>query len=436
MFTCYCCEVEFDTAPDERSFRDADSNQYCESCFDNEIIGCVGCNAHIEILGRNTRTDANCRAWCQWCYSDTFTSCDDCGCELEQRSIDTHLIHFRTLCQECYQDHHFTCCQCNSTHTHTESETSPDGDAICRECLANQTGTCDECEETFWNGDLVYNTFNRHITCGECGTSDKWNDAGFFDETPTYDLVGSRRKYGIELETHSCDGHEDLRENTVFGVKEDGSVDGLEFVSPVLYGDKGFEEVDKICAFSSEHDWEVTSSCGYHLHCDMSDETDKALFKVALAYHLTYEFWTTFVSDSRKRNYYCAPNDWDATDVVAYEEFKQFVYDFGGEKYRWMNIGAYNRHKTFEIRHHGGTMNATKVKNWVKANLRFIDAIVDMTIEEITSMLSGADVYTQFAAISKIWGGEDSTELADYYKGRASHFHKPIIAKSLVMASV
>ena len=313
---------------------------------------------------------------------------------------------------------------------------SPDSDIICRGCLADQTGTCQECEEIYWNGDLVYNSSSERTTCSECGTSDRWNDAGFFIENPTFDLVGSERRYGIELETHSCDDYEVLKGNTVFGVKEDGSVDGLEFVSPVLYGDQGFVEVDKICDFSREHGWEVTSSCGFHLHCDMSNEPDDVLFKVALAYHLTYEFWTTFISESRKRNYYCGTNDWDATDVVAYEEFKQFVYDFGGEKYRWMNIGAYAHHKTFEIRHHGGTMNATKIKNWAKANLRFIDAIAGMTIAEITSLLAGADVYTQFAAISCMWDGEDGTELADYYRNRASHFHKPILAKSLVTASV
>jgi hypothetical protein len=168
----------------------------------------------------------------------------------------------------------------------------------------------------------------------------------------------------------------------------------------------------------------------------MSNETDEVLFKVALAYHLTYEFWTTFVSNSRKRNYYCAPNDWDATDVVACSDFKQFAYDFGGEKYRWMNIGAYGQHKTFEIRHHGGTMNATKIKNWAKAHLRFIDAIAGMTIEEITSMLSGADVHEQFVEIAKMWDSEDNTELSEYYKGRAAHFHKPIRARSLVSASI
>ncbi len=433
MFTCCCCEVE-----SEQPF-EVNGDEYCSTCFDDETTECIGCSSRVVILGNDTRTDSNCSVWCQWCYNDSFTSCDDCGCELEKHHHNTHRVNHRILCQECYEDHHFTCYRCERTHPHNESETSPDGDFICRECLANGCGTCDECEEIYWNGDLSYNSYNSRTTCRECGASGKWNDAGFFDETPTYDLVGSHRKYGIELETHSCNNYEELRGNTVFGVKEDGSVDGLEFVSPVLYGDKGFEEVDKLCAFSSEHNWEVTSSCGYHVHCDMSNETDEVLFKVALAYHLTYEFWTTFISNSRKRNYYCAPNDWDATDVVAYEEFTQFVHDFGGEKYRWLNIGAFSVHKTFELRVHSGTMNATKVKNWVKANLRFIDAVADMTIEEITSLLAGTEVHTQFVEIAKMWDGEGEnvdTELSDYYKDRAAHFHKPIRAISLVSASI
>lgn len=430
MTVCCCCELEFEAV------FEAAGEQYCSPCFDDETAECLGCATRIGILDRNTRTDSNCDVWCQFCYSDTFTFCDDCGCELMQRGGDTHMIAFRTLCSQCHEDHNFTCYQCERTFSHDESETSPDGDAICQECLGNQTGSCHDCGQCYWNGDLTYNSYTNFMTCGDCGASSRWNDAGFFDDHPTYDLVGSERKYGIELETHRCENYEGLRGNTVFGVKEDGSVDGLEFVSPVLYGDKGFEEVDKLCGYSRDHDWEVTSSCGYHLHCDMSNETDDVLFKVALAYHLTYEFWTTFVSDSRKRNYYCAPNDWDATDIVANTEFKQMVYDFGGEKYRWMNIGAYDRHKTFELRVHSGTMNATKIKNWAMANLRFIDAMAGMTIDEITTMLAGADVHEQFVAISKIWDGEDSTKLSDYYRERAAHFNKPIQAKSLVLASI
>lgn len=428
---CCCCDNEVETG-----YR-VGNDDYCDTCHEEETTNCVGCSSRIAILDNDTRSDSCCGLWCRWCYDDKFTACDDCGCELEQQASDTHSVQHRTLCDECREDHQFSCDYCRESFAREDIQTSPDGDYICRDCFNNRCSSCDECEETFWNGDLVYNSYSNRTNCENCGNNRRlWNDSGFFTETPTYDLVGSERKYGIELETHSCDSHEGLRDNTVFGAKEDGSVDGLEFVSPVLYGDEGFKEIDKICGFARAHNWVVTSSCGYHLHCDMSNETDDVLFKVALAYHLTYDFWTTFISDSRKNNYYCALHDWDATDIFVYDDFKSFVCDLGGEKYRWMHVGAYSRHKTFEIRHHGGTMNATKIKNWVKANLRFVDAIAKMTIEEITFALSGADIHTQFGVISEMWDGEDSTELADYYRNRAEHFNHPIREKSLVMASV
>ena len=63
---------------------------------------------------------------------------------------------------------------------------------------------------------------------------------------------------------------------------------------------------------------------------------------------------------------------------------------------------------------HGGTLDATEIKNWVAIQTKFVKWVVDHTMEEINSIFSDntEDTQAQFSALMCI---VDDAELSTYY---------------------
>jgi hypothetical protein len=222
----------------------------------------------------------------------------------------------------------------------------------------------------------------------------------------------------VELETASCPDHTELECRTIFECKEDGSIEGMEFACK-LADDNGLDVVMDFCKLANRNEFTVDSDCGYHLHLDMSSETIDAMKSVAYAYYITYEVWASFVSEERRENKYCQANKWTLNDldrINSIEDFRSWGYNM--DRRQWFNVSAYNRHKTFEIRLHSGTVDGEKVCNWIKAHTRFADWAASRSIAEIDDHING-DNQEKFDALSDIWG---DPELTDYYVGRARKF--------------
>lgn len=351
---------------------------------------CDGCNRE---LGTCSLRFTN-RFLCIGCFQDCYTSCGGCGADMHHQNDTTHTANGITLCETC---------NCHVTEN-------------CREC--------DQCRNMTPLDDL------NDDLCSDCYREDTWEYRGFFVETPATTELKSSRRFGIEIETSSCANHPSIRPDTVFGCKPDGSVDGMEFVSPILYGDEGLNEVRKICGHARRLDWEIDSSCGLHLHVDLTDEDGQDCFKLAYAYMHTYDFWTSFISDARKRNYYCARHTYSDPDILSYRDFNDWcTFASNGSRYDWVNWYAYLQHGTVELRHHTATLNGEKICNWIKSHTRFIDKVLSMPQVTLTRALAGRDVHAQSEAIAEWW---EDDELTDFYKNRAISFNKPFRQTHLV----
>ena len=391
---------------------------------------------------------------CADCYGDRYFVCNGCG--MEERASSgyqepTEASVFQ-LCRDCISSinngsttNNFgasdcptprerVCDFCDSTAGSQRRVAGGRRYSTCTDCWLTNTDQCSGCSTRHVNSDLTSRDLGDF--CYECLRSNTWDNHGFYTENPSYEEIRSHRKYGIELETSRCDDYKAIRGNTVFGCKPDGSVDGMEFVSPVLYGDEGLEETRKICDFARDYGWRVDSSCGLHLHLDLSNESNENCYKVLRAYMYTYEFWTSFISNSRKANYYCAKQHYGEADLVYYEadmSFRDWVSTIcAGERYQWVNFNSYNRFKTVELRHHAGSLNAEKITNWVKAHTRFIDAVVALPVAEIVRLLKGKSTHDQLAVIAGWW---DDTALTEHYRERAAHFRKPFRNPNLIGAN-
>lgn len=293
----------------------------------------------------------------------------------------------------------------------------PDGRLACSSCYNEHYTNCYECGEVSYRVDM-YSTRNPStrqvvLICRDCREQEIWPVKPSDVSIATYTNIGSKRKYGIELETSNCPEHRTLRGKTCFGSKTDCSVQGMEFISPILYGDEGLQELENFLHLGSRFD--VDNDCGYHLHLDVRDETPIQLRHIAYAYAKTYEAWKKLVATHRYNNNYCAAIQYSANDIRTY---RHKIEDFFNHcnRYTWFNVYAYNCHKTFEIRIHEGTMHYKTIAYWVMAHTRFMDAVKDMKYEEIDSML-GSDTTQQFNAFKTIWnrGGQ---RISEFYQRR------------------
>jgi len=295
------------------------------------------------------------------------------------------------------------CNRCLGHYPRREMSATP---GICLGCFDAYYTYCDGC------GALLARPLRSRVTnyCSRC----RYTEASIWKATPlpvsiaTYTRVGSRRKYGVEIETARCHNHNALRGRTNFGAKPDCSVTGLEFDSPVLYGDEGFDAIAALLDFADEHRWRVDSECGCHIHLDMRAETDAQLAAVAYAYRVTTRLWQQFVPRRRHEGAYCHTPRWSACDLR--EEFEQGTWCFRDfaeyltdTRYEMVNLLAYYDHHTFEIRSLEGTLDKDTICNWVTCHCRFVDAVRDLSFDEIDALFSGS-LHEQFDALETLLG--------------------------------
>jgi hypothetical protein len=196
-----------------------------------------------------------------------------------------------------------------------------------------------------------------------------------------------------------------MRGQTLFGVKHDCSVSGLEFFSPILHGDAGLVEVENFCAQAEQRHFAVDSDCGYHLHLDMRNETVPALKAIAYAYLKSDSAWRLLVDSFRANDCgYCRRPEYTRGQLEAASSMTRF--GDAQDRYTLCNLNAYSKFGSYEIRLHQGSVNAKEICNWIKAHLRFVDWAKDKTFDEIDDAFCGSDA-NKWESLKAIFGDID-----------------------------
>ena len=161
-------------------------------------------------------------------------------------------------------------------------------------------------------------------------------------------------------------------------VVTDGSLGyrrGAEFVSPVLQGQAGLQQVESVARALRSMRARVSASCGFHVHVGARSE-DANFFRNLLRLYGRNEVWiNSILPPSRHNNRYCQRvRLLNITDGMSKEEIlRQFGGNFFDRNYR-LNIAAYARHGTVEFRQAAGTVDADKASYWIKFCLRMCAA--------------------------------------------------------------
>ena len=396
--------------------RAADGQDYCAGCYPKRFALCDNCG---EETPRDESKTVDGESYCATCYDEKFTKCESCG-EVIARD-DAHCYNGDVYCETCYDEHFTICSACSETIPQDESHNSDCGDVYCETCYSEAYTSCDSCGDEISRDDALYT--DNGCYCQGCYPEEgedktEW-DMGHFSPSQVHTEIKSRRKFGVELETSSCPDHGSLEGRTLFGCKEDGSISGMEFVSPALSSDKGLGIIRDFCRLAERNGFQVNKDCGFHAHFDVSRECVANLKSIALAYHLTYDLWSSFVPRDRRGNNYCKRHDWDPRefdDLLTRDDYRAKIGCL--DRYVWCNVSAYYRHGTVEIRLHSATLDPEKIVNWVKAHARFIDWAVKHTAHEIKSYFAG-DFAERFQALAEIWR---DAELTEFYRNRARKF--------------
>ena len=383
----------------------------CNGWFDpNEHTVCV---VPMDIVGYATKTI------CPNCAGHAGLSlCDDCGEYFY--TVDLNDCDDHNYCDDCAEENEFALCNhCDVWVSLDERYDAPDCEAYCRDCYYDHFDNCAGCGETFHREELSYSDCNDEMRCNNCmEEAEDFRPSGFRNSSGRTTCIGSERCFGVELETDDCNGHTALFDSAAWGAKNDPTVCGKEFYSDILDGDAGLAAIAELTDLASYNGWSVDDRCGYHLHLDMRAENDDSLFAAAYAYRKTEEVWFGLVDDNRSGSGYCHSARWSCADIDGYDgRFDHFINDVVNGRYNWINLQAYGKFTTFEVRLHQGSVDENEVCNWIKAHTRFVDWACSVGLAGVREALDGKDSHELFDFIkNEVWRDD---KLSTYYSDRA-----------------
>lgn len=309
--------------------------------------------------------------------------CRNCS-ELAAMRVD-HL-HY---CLTCWDKFAATCCLCGMSDLKNFFVKSG-GSYFCFWCAERLT-FCEVCRDVLTEGRR----------CDNCKGLDRPNPPlGSDDYAP-------KRRFSVKFEL-SAGNLSAIRKGLPEGWAAVSSCPRRSYVSPTLRGSWGFSEITNFCELARKHGAKVDKQCGLHLHIDASDLSGREIARVVLGYSMTYEsFWRRVVPKSRRDDYFCSPFGFDFPTI---DDLTRGRLDRPGTCYYWVNTWALDTHGALEIRLHSGTFAARKVINWVKANIKFFEAVREMKTDEVLNLTR--------KGVETIIG----PHLADYYRQREAKF--------------
>jgi len=158
-----CCH-ECGEVVDEDDSVYALENTWCESCAQDSLFYCEGCDeyAHNDDAVHVRGCDSY---YCSYCADNVAFSC--VGCNEYNSNDDCHIVDGDSLCETCFDDSGATECEeCGNSSTscvtvHTEGEAT----MACESCAGEYWTECDECGE--WRHDTQ--DWKRGCeSCDEC----------------------------------------------------------------------------------------------------------------------------------------------------------------------------------------------------------------------------------------------------------------------------
>lgn len=442
MLTCIECNI---VQEGDAIHHDPNGDDLCGTCADVYYVECDDCCALIkrdDIKHKYKGSEI-----CYECYDSDYTECADCDELLHTENDPMHNNDSEeTICEGCsdaYCYDELNDCMISMDNAvsaisitrgrqteimiHTDNATCINGDYYTEAAVDELFTSCEGCGEYVDCDNALYS--EDYSYCESCYPGDSankdinWKDMGEDIDGTTFDDCISHRRYGVEIECIDA-SDSSYSNNTAFQSKYDSSVasGGCEFVSPILCGDKGFEELRKMCKILSSNYADTNDSCGLHIHIDLTDFDDSDLARLFYFVQLLEPIARKFVPNSRNRNEFCN----SSIEGMDFETKYENGFFKGLQRYSAYNFQSYNFRKTLEIRLHQGTIDYDEIRNWVSLHLAIVDYVkrrksvgghTENTIRELLPIIA-RDVSTFYAKKREKYYPMPSEERAEMSPGR------------------
>ena len=218
---------------------------------------------------------------------------------------------------------------------------------------------------------------------------------------------------------------------------------GREFVTVPKAKDNLFQLVDTMCDFLKKKELTVNKSCGFHVHFDMKKENYQTVRKTFLVFSLFEDRLFDMLPPARRKSRYCLPlkknykQFFDRPAINEQQKFERYWFDSDNNAYidsekrgkysqtRYVSINYHSLffHGTLENRQHSGTINATKIKNWILLNHILIDFAKTTEMKRLLKLKGDLGTFIHIIqSYEKKYPVLAQHKLIDYVKERTSRF--------------
>lgn len=145
-------------------------------------------------------------------------------------------------------------------------------------------------------------------------------------------------------------------------------IDNLQGItSELIFSYRAGEEdnVRKFCKALKGRAY-VNRSCGTHFHLDMRQYDEEKVTEFGNRVAMAVPALRLLLPKDRRENKFCQTViNTTKTECINCHKLSCNCH-VQPHKYAFINLAAWNKHKTMEIRGHSGTLNAEKILNWIK----------------------------------------------------------------------
>ena len=314
-----------------------------------EVISCEECMKSPALLYEDSNM-------CEDCYYEKHRECCNCG---EMNHVDYAIFSYRDdwYCEDCYYEYHYICNSCGDS-VHSDDSHWVQDESYCYGCVPDED-------------DLVDFIENKR--------------------PPSNSRVGSslnskmpNRLVGLEAEC-IIPNHTSSRTPKHWGTTYDGSInaeedyEGIELVMIPASGDLLEEQIEELGVWCDDYEAKVNVSCGFHVHFDSTNLTAREVAHIGIVYRRAEYILKSIMPPSRQKSRWCKDFDIPLNQlrsVRAEEDLIETYYTYldaqpSTEKYneaRYCGLNIHSRyfHGSIEFRLHSGTLNKTKIKNWIR----------------------------------------------------------------------
>lgn len=196
---------------------------------------------------------------------------------------------------------------------------------------------------------------------------------------------------------------------------------GLELVSPILYGDEGLAELEKVYDVLNIIGAKVDRTCGTHVHFDIADLNVNQIKSV---YNLTCKYEDVIdmmLPESRRENEYCQGLTNSQLKKINKCTTLSELNEVGGKeeigRYVKVNFASYIKYGTIEFRQHEGTTEFEKIKAWIVLNYTILNYCSMNTVDRPSRKTSKHDINELINLLNM-----NDTCVGDYLIERHRHF--------------